>query len=178
MTKPPGTINLWELPGMLEKAGHDPGTSRDVVRNALLNRDLYAHTYILGGKYDPTGNTIDFDNTDWGGTAVWVALFTGKIPWPLNGDATDNVSVLVYEGDAQTWINSLTGRKANNKGKTDTHSWLVNLMKAGKPTKNKKAYLKDAKKQFSVSVRSFDKVWKAAIAETGNIKWSKPGRKS
>ena len=57
--------------------------------------------------------------------------------------------------------------------------WLVNLMSDGKQmTKSKADYRTEAQTIFKVSIRSFDRAWGNAIAETGNEDWSKPGRKS
>lgn len=163
---------------MLSDAGYDNDKSSECVHEAMKDGTLIVYTWLSGDQYDPTGTKVVFERTDWAGNAAWAALLTGTVKSPLDGNNIHYVSVFVDEVDAQDWIDSLTGRKDNIKGKTDCQSWLVDLMKAGPKTKNRKAYLKDAQNKFSVSVRSFKKAWKAAIAETGKMAWSKPGRRS
>ena len=57
--------------------------------------------------------------------------------------------------------------------------WLNDLMKVNSsPVKNKDSYQSEALCQFGISIRGFHRAWMAAILETGNKNWSKPGRKS
>jgi len=57
--------------------------------------------------------------------------------------------------------------------------WLFDLMLGGKPPEMPKAdYFKEAKKNFSVSRRGFDRAWGNALSKSDNADWSKPGRKS
>ncbi len=179
MTKPSGTINLWEIPRLLIDAGHDSDNAHDTVRKALLNRDLYAHTYRLDGKYDPTGKRIDFDHTDWTGPQVWVALFAGEIPWPLNEDPSDKVSVLVNVRDAKKWIKSVTGgavkREAKVKDETACKKWLIIEMKRGDKPISKCYYAVLAVEQFNLGHNPFQRAWVDAIENVGNRTWNAPG---
>jgi hypothetical protein len=60
---------------------------------------------------------------------------------------------------------------------TKCRVWLIDQMRnGGARARNKEHYLKEAQKIFSVSQRSFNRSWKAAIAETGRSDWSKHGR--
>lgn len=57
--------------------------------------------------------------------------------------------------------------------------WLISLMRGGPKNKTKTAYAAEAKSEFDgLSTRSFNKAWDEAIDRTGNIEWSKPGRRS
>lgn len=165
---------------MLEKAGHDPDTSRDIIRKALLSKDLCAHTCLSDGRYDPTGVMIDFDNTDWAGTAAWVAVLTGRIPWPLNEDTSDEVPVLVNVRDAEKWITKVTGgvakRKASADDEENCEGWLINQMHAGPKRMKKSDYHANAQTELKVKIsfRQFGFAWSNAIQETGSD-WGKPG---
>ena len=62
---------------------------------------------------------------------------------------------------------------------TRCKNWLIEMMSKGVPPDHTKSeYRADAKKRFSVGARAFDRAWQNACTETGNIAWSKPGRKS
>jgi len=149
--------------------------ARKSVHSALMNRELTAFRRILNGKYNPTGKTVQLEPTDWLGDKSFAVFLTGVVKIPL-GEISPEVTAWLDEESALNWIDSVTGRNANNKGKTECKSWLVEQMKAGPPTQNKKGYLKEAQKRFDVSERSFSVARKAAIEETGNTTWSKPGR--
>jgi hypothetical protein len=69
-------------------------------------------------------------------------------------------------------------RRLTVKAEHDCHTWLTDMMRAGKPTKKKTAYREEAQSQFGVGQRAFDRAWANAIATTGNTDWKKPGRKS
>ena len=61
---------------------------------------------------------------------------------------------------------------------TRCKKWLMALMELGPRDKVKADYRKEAKSQFGIGIRAFDRAWANAIKETGNKDWSKPGRKS
>lgn len=71
-----------------------------------------------------------------------------------------------------------TAAVATIKDERACESWLTALMKdSSEPTASKNKYLADAKKRFSISERGFTRVWRNAIAASGSIKWSEPGRR-
>ena len=55
--------------------------------------------------------------------------------------------------------------------------WLIQLMTAGPPEKNKPEYEIEAKSEFGVSAKAFQRAWSVAVEETGNKDWNKPGKK-
>ncbi len=62
---------------------------------------------------------------------------------------------------------------------TRCKNWLIELMsKDGPPDRPKPQYRSEAKSEYSVGTRAFDRAWQNAIAKTGNSAWSNPGRKS
>ena len=67
---------------------------------------------------------------------------------------------------------------ATIKGEKQCEVWLRTLMAAGSPSQPKHQYEVEAIQQFKISSRGFARVWQAAVAETGNVDWSSPGRKS
>jgi hypothetical protein len=58
-------------------------------------------------------------------------------------------------------------------------AWLVDLMKKSpEVTGNPKAfYLAQATNKFGISKRAFNRIWDAAISESGAVNWAKAGRK-
>ncbi len=74
-------------------------------------------------------------------------------------------------------VGGRTQRTGNISAETRCEEWFVALMKKGGPTKRKDDYRKDAKRDFGVGTKAFDRAWARAIVETGNVDWRKPGRK-
>jgi len=68
-------------------------------------------------------------------------------------------------------------RTVTISAETRCKDWLVALMKNGGPKKPKDNYRQDAKRDFGVGTKAFNRAWANAIVETGNIDWKKPGRK-
>ena len=66
---------------------------------------------------------------------------------------------------------------ATVSAETKCKDWLVARMKNGGPKQRKGDYRKDAKRDFGIGTKAFDRAWARAISETGNVDWSKPGRK-
>jgi hypothetical protein len=60
----------------------------------------------------------------------------------------------------------------------ETTSWLISLMKAGNPSQAKGQYETEARGKFQIGKRAFNRAWADAIKESGNVRWSRPGRKS
>ena len=59
----------------------------------------------------------------------------------------------------------------------ECRGWLEGLMRDGPREKAKPAYWAECRDRFpGLSVRSFEFAWKQAIANTGKVEWSKPGR--
>jgi hypothetical protein len=56
--------------------------------------------------------------------------------------------------------------------------WLIDLMKMQGPTVSKDRYFELAVEKFAVSRNGFNRAWTNAVKESGNLNWSKPGRKS
>lgn len=56
--------------------------------------------------------------------------------------------------------------------------WLLGLMRTGGKNKSKAKYFAEAKDEYAVSRRGFNRAWANAVSESGNPGWSKPGRKS
>ena len=56
--------------------------------------------------------------------------------------------------------------------------WLVGLMQNKQPAMRKDAYFAMAGKDFAISRHGFNRAWANAVKESGNLNWSKPGRKS
>jgi hypothetical protein len=64
------------------------------------------------------------------------------------------------------------------KAEKQCEAWLRNLMATGSSSMPKYQYQLEAIRQFKISRRSFGRAWGNAVAATGNITWSLPGRKS
>ena len=57
--------------------------------------------------------------------------------------------------------------------------WLIEFMSKGStPDRPKSKYRLEAKEEFGVGTKAFDRAWHDAIIKTGNVEWSKAGRKS
>ncbi len=69
-------------------------------------------------------------------------------------------------------------RTATVSDEKKCEAWLESLIKAGPPKKPKSKYREDAKKQYGVGGRAFDRAWRSAIIATGSTEWQKPGPKS
>lgn len=67
---------------------------------------------------------------------------------------------------------------ATIKDEKQCEVWLQNLMAAGSPSKSKPLYAEEAIQQFKISRRGFARAWGNAVADSGNVAWSLPGRKS
>jgi hypothetical protein len=62
---------------------------------------------------------------------------------------------------------------------TKCKQWLIGLMSGNsRPDRLKSAYRDDARDEFNVGTKAFDRAWGNAVAETGNTAWSRPGPKS
>ena len=85
------------------------------------------------------------------------------------------------EGPSSLWPDPLEipRRATTIAAETRCKDWLAGLMRQEeRPSKTKSGYRTEAKKQFSVGSRAFDRAWRNACVETGNSAWSRPGRKS
>jgi hypothetical protein len=70
------------------------------------------------------------------------------------------------------------GTRSTIAAETRCRAWLAGEMRKGPPAKAKADYEAEGKTLFSVGTRAFNRAWANAISETGNSKWSEPGRKS
>lgn len=64
------------------------------------------------------------------------------------------------------------------KAEKDCEGWLVGLMmNKGPKEKSKLAFFEEAKDNFNIPKRAFDRAWGNAITKSGNPDWSKAGRR-
>jgi hypothetical protein len=61
---------------------------------------------------------------------------------------------------------------------TRCRKWLAEQMMAGPPNGPKTRYASEARRLFKIGSRAFGRAWDAAVEQSGNNIWRKPGRKS
>ena len=97
----------------------------------------------------------------------------------LSMDSVDNLFFEHVTVDFDRLVKAVQPKPTTRGAENKCERWLVGLMQGGKPPEMPKAdYFKEAKENFAVSQRGFDRAWANAIKQSGNSDWSKPGRKS
>ena len=70
-------------------------------------------------------------------------------------------------------------RKTTVRDERKCEAWLVGLMNEDKPPeKTKTEYRANAKENFDIGTRAFDRAWANAVTTTDNTTWITPGPKS
>ncbi len=188
MAIPSGTTNLQRLPRMIVEKIEEEASQGDYlkrwdkarksVHRALMNRDLTAFTRISNGKYNPTGETVQLEPTDWLGDRFFTVFLTGVVSISLGGESTQ-VEVWVDEGEAIKWIKSVTGgaaiREALVKDETACKKWLIIEMGRGDKPVPKGHYETLAKDQFNLGPNPFQRAWGDAIKIVCNPTWNASG---
>jgi len=108
----------------------------------------------------------------------------------LEEERRKNIDALKAKTDAKklqelvSKIQAGSDNRDNNKQQSiisnekECQIWLEGLMENNSATtKIKKEYQIDAKKNYSVGIKAFNRAWANAISTTSNTNWGKPGRK-
>ena len=134
-----------------------------MLKDAIEDRDLPAKLAPLA----PRHSSVRLDD-------VW-AFLEKQPPHPKWDWLHEFCEVWSKESGVALDAQQISTIAAENRCK----DWLVGLMSNdGAPDRLKSAYRFEAKSEFGVGTRAFDRAWQNAIAETGNSAWSNPGRKS
>ncbi len=98
--------------------------------------------------------------------------------WRAHNCIIRNVSVRF--SDVRALFSGEIGKaEATGLAKKGCQEWLLELMCDGDSEKTKDAYFAEAQNKFErLSRRGFNEAWENAVRKSGNLNWSKPGRKS
>jgi len=121
-------------------------------------------------RYDPFG-------------MEWEALLPEVFVKVVKASMVDNEDKSCYTKESPKTAPSMANGAETNKSlasaEKNCKAWLIGLMGGDStPDKTKAVYQKEAQEKYKkLSARAFVRAWGGAIADTGNAKWSNPGRK-
>jgi hypothetical protein len=158
--------------------------ARRVFQTALAKGQLI-------GSVEEFGRGIYHVQREYWNTGIATrALSTGKYEPPgAPSSASSSPTIFFNQAHFEEWLGNfgrMTSRTkadashASNLDEVKCRKWLTALMKRGTtPEKPKREFHEEANQKFGlIPKRMFDRAWANSIADSGNKRWSKPGRKS
>ncbi len=173
-------------PAMVRKYGEDWLKTRKKVIKAYntacaILQDVLSRSMIAGeGHCEGENSRRSITESDWSVRDILLSkdmLF--RKPGTASNDFPAIIGVRVNAADVRRECAKAIAAsrpKAKASGISACYEWLVKLRTEGPQLKKKPLMRDDAEKQFGVTERQFNDVWKSAAHQVSNPDWGKGGR--